>query len=211
MPCRSTKDTLGGARRLGARLQRRERCLHRGDRRRKQHHRIERELVADLLQLRRRQHRRFAAGHQVRHARLVHGGAESSHLVLGLGGFEEDDVGALGLEIAAARQRLVETVHGARVGSRHDQDIHAGACFHGGADLHARLVARNHLLAAGMPALLGADLVFDHDRGGARAGIFDHRALHIERIAITGVAVADQRNFRGGAATVAQAVQHLAE
>ena len=36
-------------------------------------------------------------------------------------------------------------------------------------------------------------------------------ALNVQRIAITGVAVADQRNFRGGAATIAQAIQHLAE
>ena len=141
----------------------------------------------------------------------MHGGAEASHLVLGLGGFEEDDVGALGLEVAAARQRFVETVHRARVGPRHDQYVNAGPRFHGGTDLHARLVARNHLLAAGMPALLRADLVFDHHRRSPGTGIFDHGPLDVQCIAVTGVAVADQRNRRGGAATIAQAVQHLAE
>jgi len=45
------------------------------------------------------------------------------HLILGLGRFEKDDVGAFGLEIAATIERLIETVHGARVGTRQNQNV----------------------------------------------------------------------------------------
>ena len=135
--------------------------------------------------------------------------AEAPHLVFALGRFEEDDVGAFGLEILTARQRLVEAVHRARIGPRHDQDVGVGARVHRGADLHARLLARDHLLAAGVAAFLRADLILDHHAGRAGAGIFDHRALDVERIAVAGVAVADQRDLAGGGAAIAQAVEHL--
>ena len=137
--------------------------------------------------------------------------AEAPHLVFGLGRLEEDDVGALGLEILAARQRLVEAVHRAGVGARHDQDVGIGAGVDRGADLHPRLLARDHLLAAGVTAFLRADLILDHHAGGAGAGILDHRALDVERVAVAGVAVADQRDLAGGGAAVAQAVEHLGE
>ncbi len=80
-----------------------------------------------------------------------------------------------------------------------------------GADLHARLLARDHLLAAGVAALLRADLVLDHHAGSAGAGVFGHRALHVERVAIAGVAVADDRHLACGRAAVAQRVEHLGE
>ena len=137
--------------------------------------------------------------------------AEAAHLVLGLRRLEEDDVGALRLEIAAARQRLVEAVHRARIGPRHDQDVGIGAGVHRGADFHPRLLARDHLLAAGVAAFLRADLILDHHAGGAGPGIFDHRALDVERVAIAGVAVADHRDLSGAGTAVAQAVQHLSK
>jgi hypothetical protein len=141
----------------------------------------------------------------------VHGGAEAPHLVFAFRGLEKDDVGPFRLEVAAARQGFVKTMHRAGVRPCHDQDIDVGSRFHGSPDLHARLVTRDHLLAAGVAAFLGVDLVFDHHSRGTGTGIFDHRALDIQRVAVTSVTIADQRNLRSSAATVAQAVQHLAE
>ena len=99
-----------------------------------------------------------------------HRGAETPHLIFALGGFEKDDIRAVFLEIAAAGERLLEAVHRPRVGARHDQDVDAGARIHRGPDLHSRLLAGNHLLAAGMTAFLRADLVLNHHAGRAGAG-----------------------------------------
>jgi hypothetical protein len=99
----------------------------------------------------------------------------------------------------------------ARIGARHAEDVGVCGSLHGGTDLHARLGARDHLLAARVAAFLRADLVFDHHGGGTGAGILDDRALDVERVAIAGIAVADQRDFRCGAGAVAHAVQHLGE
>jgi hypothetical protein len=60
-------------------------------------------------------------------------------------------------------------------------------------------------------AFLRADLVLDHHAGGAGTGVFDHRALDVERIAVAGIAVADQRHPAGGGAAVAHAVEHLSK
>ncbi len=62
-----------------------------------------------------------------------------------------------------------------------------------------------------MAAFFRADLILDHHRGGAGTGIFDDRALHVQGIAVAGIAVADQRNFARGGTAVAHAVQHLAK
>ena len=124
---------------------------------------------------------------------------------------QREDVGALGLEILAARKRLVEAVHRTGIGARHDEDVGIGAGVDRGADFHACLLARDHLLAAGVAAFLRADLILDHDAGGAGAGIFGDGALHVQRIAIAGVAVADQRHLAGRRAAVAERVEHLAE
>ena len=58
------------------------------------------------------------------------------------------------LEIATARQGFVRTMHGARIGTRQDQNVRIGSRLDRGADLDASLLARNDLLAPGMPAFL---------------------------------------------------------
>ena len=152
-----------------------------------------------------------AARYHVRHAGLAHRTAEGLHLGLRLRGFVENNVRPFSLEIATARQRFLRTVYCPRVRACQDQDVALCACLDCRTDLHAGFLPRDHLLAFGVAAFLRAHLIFDHDRRGAGARIFDDRALHVERIAIAGVAVANDGKAGDGAATAPHAVQHLGE
>ncbi len=78
------------------------------------------------------------------------------------------------------------------------------------AGLHARdrLGARDHLLAAGVAAALGPDLVLDHDRGEASLRVAAHAAFRVHRVAVAGVGVADHRDRHRGA-DVAPLIEHL--
>ena len=76
--------------------------------------------------------------------------------------------------------------------------------------LHPRvgLVAVHGLLATGMTTAFGRHLIFDHHAGETRARIAAYRALHIQGVSVTGIAVADDRNGDRRADVVAL-VQHL--
>ena len=102
-------------------------------------------------------------------------------------------------------------MHRTRIGARQDQNVSVGFRVDRGANFHARFLARDHLFAARVAAFFRADLILDHHRGGAGTGIFDHGALHIQRVAVAGVAVANQRNFCGRVAAIAHTVEHLGE
>ncbi len=100
-------------------------------------------------------------------------------------------------------------MHRARVGARHHEDVAVRPCIHRGANLHARLLARDHLLAAGVPAFFRADLILDHDAGGAGTRIFRDRALDVERVAVAGVAVSYDWQRARCRTAAAQSLEHF--
>lgn len=114
------------------------------------------------------------------------------------------------MECGGPVDRLAEPVLVPRVGTGEDQDVAPllarVAC---GADALHRLAPVHHLLAAGVAAALGRELILDHHRREAGRGVPRHRALHVEGVAVAGVAVADHRK-RGRRADLAPGGDHLA-
>ena len=80
----------------------------------------------------------------------------------------------------------------------------------GGADLHARLLARNARLASGRQLARG-DLVLDQDGGGAGPAVGADGALHVHGVAVTVVAVGEHQRLRRRAAHHVEGVEHLRE
>ena len=80
----------------------------------------------------------------------------------------------------------------------------------GGADLHARLGARQAGLAGGGERAR-RDLVLDQHRGGAGAAIGAHRALHVHGVAVAVVAVGQHQQVGRRAMHHLEGIEHLAE
>jgi hypothetical protein len=112
-------------------------------------------------------------------------------------------------ESADAPHGFLEPVGRARIGPRHDQNVGAFlARIDRRLNTQKRLVARDHLLAARMAAAFRRKLVFDHRAGKAGLGIAADSAFDVERVAVTGVRVADHGN-RHGVADIAPLFEHL--
>ena len=141
-----------------------------------------------------RQRRCQAAKHHVgdlRHANLRR---NAPHLAGVARRFDERDVGArlrIGLR---ACNRGVDSFDRARIGPRDDLQILIDARVDRGLDLLHHLGARDHLLAAEVPALFRKDLVLDLDPRGAGALKQPDRPPDIERIAEAGIRVRQDRN-----------------
>ena len=80
----------------------------------------------------------------------------------------------------------------------------------GGADLHARLLARQAGLA-GRGQRTRRDLVLDQHGGGAGAAIGAHGALHVHGVAVAVVAVGQHQQVGRRAMHHLEGVEHLAE
>ena len=113
-----------------------------------------------------------------------------------VGNSAEHHVGAGRHVGLAAADRLVETAADRRhgVGARDDDEIRVAARVAGGPDFAGRLFDWDHLLAGDVAAALGADLVFDVDRGDTRRLEILHRADDVDRVAVAGVGVGHHRN-----------------
>jgi hypothetical protein len=78
--------------------------------------------------------------------------------------------------------------------SRYDDQIGVPPGIDGGADLADHLVEGDDLLALVMPAFLGGDLVLDVECGDPRLLVLADRADHVDRVAVAGVGIGDDRD-----------------
>ena len=118
----------------------------------------------------------------------------------------EDRIGA-GLEIQLrARNGAVHALAGGGVGAGDDEQMPPGAAC--GGDLGRHVVRIGQLLVVQVAAFLRQQLVLDMHRGGA--GILEaaHHVHHVERLAVAGVAVHQQRQA-GRAGDLADEEAHL--
>src|SRR5581483_574502 len=109
---------------------------------------------------------------------------------------------------ARARERVLDSMDGARVRARNDDKIRVAPRVERGADFVFHLRLRNDFLAVEMAAALGRHLVLDVDRGDAGALEFAHRAHDAERVAVARIGVGDDR-YLHGARHLARALDHL--
>ena len=106
---------------------------------------------------------------------------------------DEQDVGArLGIE-PPALDRAVEVLDRRGVGAADDQRRLRLPRIDRRPDLARHLRRGNDRLAGEMPAALGEHLVLELDRRGPCPLEQPHRPLHVERVAVAGVGIDDQR------------------
>jgi hypothetical protein len=103
-------------------------------------------------------------------------------------------------ENAGAPERLLETFRPAGIGAREDEDVGASlAGVDGGLDARDRLLPRDDALPAREAAALRGDLVFDHDAGESRLRVAANSPLHVHRVSVSSVGVADDGDSNSGA------------
>ena len=165
--------------------------------------------VAQLLQLDGGEQRRLAALDHVGEERRVRDRlAHRLQFVERLRRLDEDDVGAGLVVEPPAADRLVQAERGARVGAADDHEVVVFAGVDGRAELLDLLLGGNDALALEVAALLGPLLVLEDDAGDARAHALANGAHHVERVAVAGVHVRDERHV-DGSDDGAHAVEHL--
>ena len=127
---------------------------------------------------------------QQRHA-LCKACAGGVHLRRRAQRFDEQRVHTAGQVGFGALQRGVQALQRQCIGTRQDQRLVAVARVERGVQLAAHLGRADHGLAVQVPAAFGKVLVFElhHRRAGALEAA--HRALHVERVAETRVAIHD--------------------
>ena len=109
------------------------------------------------------------------------------------GRFDEQHVGA-GFAIAlAALQRRFEAFDRDRVAARDDHEVAIGARVARRFDFRDHLGGRNDALAGEMSAALGPRLVFEMHARDAGSFVVAYGAAHVDRIAVAGVRVGDDR------------------
>ena len=112
-------------------------------------------------------------------------------VVEGFDSVDEDQVGACRAIGVGATLNVVPSVDCEGVGARDDYEILIAAGVAGGAHFRHHRFRRDDLLACEETASLGEHLIFDVQ--GRCAGVFvlAHGAPYVERIAVTGVGVAN--------------------
>src|SRR3989475_302337 len=153
------------------------------------------ELEADLLQL--------VLGEQWCNAALQHIGDERRRQLLGNrlqllpapGRLDEERVGAGLLVLQAPLDRVLQAVDLPGVRARHDEEVAAPARVHRGPDLLHVLLDRDDPLALHMAAALGPDLILQEHAGCTGVDQLVHRADHVQRVAVAGVGVDNDRDL----------------
>src|SRR5581483_10791697 len=92
-----------------------------------------------------------------------------------------------------AADRFAQAQRLARVGARDDEKIIVFSGLHGSAQFFQLLIERDNLLALHMAAALGPVLVLEKHAGGAGPDQILYRAHDVDRIAVAGVSVDDDR------------------
>jgi hypothetical protein len=90
--------------------------------------------------------------------------------------------------------RLVDSMFGARVGAGDDHEVGILARLDGGLDLVGHVLGPDHLATKHVATALGPGLVLDVDGRGPGALVGADRHSHVERVAVPGVAVGDDRH-----------------
>ncbi len=107
--------------------------------------------------------------------------------------------------------RFIEPLAMACIGARENHDVRAGiACINCRLDAVEGFLAFDNELSLGMAAAFGSELILDHDGTESGTRIHLHRTPHIQRVAVTGIAIADHRDWRRRA-DVTALVEHLAK
>ena len=123
--------------------------------------------------------------------------------------FDEEHVGAcLRIEPRPVGRRR-KTLHRHRVGAGDDVGFAVEARIHRSLDLADHLLRGDQRLVRQMAATFGDGLVLELDSAGAGAFEDAHGALDVQRIAIAGVGVHDQRRL-DALADMGQRIGHLA-
>ena len=94
-----------------------------------------------------------------------------------------------------ARDGFVEAAVRDGVRARHEEEVARAAGLDGGTDAGQVLAPPDHALAGHVPAALGPLLVFQEAAGCAGIDQFAHGARDVQRIAVAGVRVHDDRNL----------------
>ena len=107
---------------------------------------------------------------------------------------DKADIGA-GFQIGVdAVDRGLQALDGARIGPGDDDEVLILPGVDGGVDLADHLGEADDLLALVMAAFLGRDLVLDMESGDPRFFVFADRADHVDRVAIAGVGIGNDRD-----------------
>ncbi len=155
---------------------------------------IEDQLEAQVGQLLPGEQGRAAALDHVGHRRLGDAAADLGQLLQRAGRLDETGVGAGPAGLLDAGDRLVQPFDGQGVGPGDDEEVPLGAGFHGRADLLHVLLPRHDPLAPHVPAPLGPDLILEEAAGRAGRDQLSDRAVDVQRIAVAGVGVDDDRD-----------------
>ena len=125
--------------------------------------------------------------------------------------FDVDDVAPRILVGLCSPQPFLDAHRRGRIRAAEDEDVRPlVAGIDGGPDPGHRLCPVHHLHPASEAAALRKALVLDHHRGEPRPRVARHRPLDVDRVAVAGVPVADDRDRHRGA-DVAPLVEHLPE
>ena len=154
-------------------------------------------LVADRLQRTPgSRNGRIALFHHVRHLSPGYAIAVGAHLLFVSSGASRKVMSTpMSVKMRARSTSLLEALGGVRIGARHDENVGARlAGIDGRLDPGDGFVAIHRLLAAGVTAAFGRHLILNHHTGESRARISAHRALHVQGIAVAGIAIADDRD-----------------
>ena len=153
------------------------------------------DVVAHVLELFGGEKRRAAEFGHIAHLRPRHGRSKSAEVLFRLQGIGKDDVGPGFLVEVGPFDRAFQPLDGGGVGAGDDAQMRTRLA--GGADFGGGIFRRDQALVVQVAAFLRQHLVFDMYGARARAFQFPDRAHGVERFAITGVAVDDQRQVRG--------------
>ena len=157
--------------------------------------RIDAEAETHRVEFLRRHHRRLAAFEDVDQGRTLDRPADNPQFLDILRRFDKADIGT-GFEIGVDPvDRRLQPLDRARVGARDDDEIGVLAGVDRGVDLADHLGEADHLLALVMAAFLGRDLVFDVKGGDPRFLVLADRADDVDRVAVAGIGVGDDRDF----------------
>jgi len=116
----------------------------------------------------------------------------------GLWRFNESDIRAGLQEALRTFDRLVDAEGRSRVGATDDHELGVDPRLDGSTQAQQHLVSGDDRLAFEVPAALRSHLILDENAGGSGPLELTDGPLHVHQIAVSGVAVRDERNRQTG-------------
>src|SRR5215470_16620270 len=175
-------------------FERRQHPLRRTDRGTMGLRRVDAEAEAHRLELARRYHRSLAAFEYIDKSRPADLAPDDPQFLDILRRLDKTDIGA-GFEIGIdAVERRRQPLDGACIGAGNDDQLGIAPGVDRGADLADHLAEAHHLFALVMAAFLGRDLILDVERCDPRFLVLADRADDVDRIAVAGIGIGDDRD-----------------